>query len=280
MQKRQYLIENPSEPVLFNDFLRLIKLVLAYIIVFNRRREGEVSCVKLEQYTHKPDYNEYETDICRDSLSDTEKILVKQFNYMSTRGKRGRRVPILYSGLIKKALDTLHANRGKAGIHPDNIYLFPNSSDKFIRGGDAVRDLVNEYGPKYKFQKPHLIRSTKLRKHVSTVAQILILSGEQLLSLSNHLGHSEAVHRRFYRQQESFVEKTQIASMLGLINSGTIVKYKDKPLDQVTMDDILEHVTNEVSNEVDDDDDDVDDIDDDVTLGGGGWADGRGPKFR
>ena len=99
-EKVQYLIENKTEPVLFNDFIRLIKLVLAYIIVFNRRREGEVSCVKLEQYTHKPDYNDYETDICRDSLSDTEKILVKQFNYMSTRGKRGRRVPILYSGLI------------------------------------------------------------------------------------------------------------------------------------------------------------------------------------
>ena len=87
------------------------------------------------------------------------------------------------------------------------------------------------------------------------------------------MGHSEAVHRRFYRQQESFVGKTQIATMLGLINSGSIVKYKDKPLDQVTMDDILEHVTNAVSNEVADDDDDVDDIDDDVTLGGGvgGW---------
>ena len=94
----------------------------------------------------------------------------------------------------------------------------------------------------------------------------MILSGEQLISLSNHLGHSEAVHRRFYQQQESFVEKTQIASMLGLINSGTIVRYKDKPLNQVTMDDILEHVTNEVSNEVDDDD--VDD-DDNVILGGG-----------
>ena len=131
-------------------------------------------------------------------MSDTEKILTQHFNYMSTRGKRGRRVPILYSGLIKKALDTLVANRGKAGIQQDNEYLFPNSSDNFIRGCDAVRELVNEYSPKYKFQKPHLIRSTKLRKHVSTVAQILILSGEQLLSLPNHFGHSEAVHRQFY----------------------------------------------------------------------------------
>ena len=40
---------------------------------------------------------------------------------------------------------------------------------------------------------------------------------------------------------------------------------------EVSIEDILEHVTNEVSNEVDDDDDDDDD--DDVILGGGvgGW---------
>ena len=90
----------------------------------------------------------------------------------------------------------------------------------------------------------------------------MILSGEQLISLSNHLGHSERIHRQFYRQQESFVEKTEIAKMLSLINSGTVVKYKDKPLDQVTINDILEHANNEVSNEVDDDDDDDDDVDD------------------
>ena len=46
---------------------------------------------------------------------------------------------------------------------------------------------------------------------------------------------------------------------------------------EVSIEDILEHVTNEVSNEVDDDD--VDD-DDNVILGGGGWGCGRGPKFR
>ena len=141
----------------------------------------EVSKLKLKQYTHQPNYDDYETDICRESLSATEKILTNHFKYMSTLGKRGRRVPILYSRLIAKALDILVANREKAGIQQGNEYLFANSSSNYIRGCDAVRELVDEYSSKHKFQKPHLIRSTKLRKHVSTVAQILILSGEQLI---------------------------------------------------------------------------------------------------
>ena len=191
-------------------FTKLNKLVLAYLIVFNRRREGEVSKLKLKTYIEQPKYDDFETDICQETLSATEKILMKKFKYMSTVGKRGRRVPIVYPGLIVKALDILVQNREKGGIQPNNEYLFANSTENYIRGGDVLREFVEQCHSQHPLKKPYLIRSTKLRKHVSTIAQILILSGEQLIHLSNHLGHSEAVHRQFYRQQESFIEKTQI----------------------------------------------------------------------
>ena len=114
----------------------------------------------------------------------------------------------MYPGLIVKALDILVQNTEKAGIQPNNEYLFANSTSNYIRGGDVLRELVEQCHSKHPLKKPYLIKSTKLRKHVSTIAQILVLSGEELVHLSNHLGHSEAVHRQFYRQQESFIEKT------------------------------------------------------------------------
>ena len=79
---------------------------------------------------------------------------------MSTVGKRGRRVPILYPGLIVKALNILVQNREKAGIQPDNEYLFANSSSNFIRGCDAVRELVDECHSKHPLKKTYLIKST------------------------------------------------------------------------------------------------------------------------
>ena len=108
-----------------------------------------------------------------------------------------------------------------------------------------------------KLQKPHLIRSTKLRKHVATIAQILVLNGDELGHLSNHLGHSEAVHRDFYRQQESVIEKTHITKMLELVNTGNIAKYKGKSLDEVTLDDLITAATDDVNSEPIDEDDDV-----------------------
>ena len=188
----------------------LSKNVLAFLIVFNRRREGEVSKLKLETYTQRPNYEEMETDTFFQTLTTIEKYLCESYSYMSTIGKRNRKVPIVYPHLIADALNTLVDNRKICGINIDNNYFFANSTRNNIRGCDALRELVDNCKLIHNLQKPHLIRSTKLRKHVATIAQILVLNGDELGHLSNHLGHSEAVHRDFYRQQESVIEKTHI----------------------------------------------------------------------
>ena len=54
------------------NFTNLNKLVLAYLIVFNRRREGEVSKLKLATFMDKPDYDDFETDTCQETLSPME----------------------------------------------------------------------------------------------------------------------------------------------------------------------------------------------------------------
>ena len=245
-----------------NNFSRLNKLVLVYLIVFNRRREGEVSKVQLTTYVNKPDYNDFETDTIQETLTPIEKHLSENYHYMSTIGKRNRKVPILYPDLIVNALNTLVHNRPNFGILSSNTYLFPNSAGNFIRGSDCLRELVEQCHLKHTLKKPFLIRSTLLRKHVSTIAQILVLSADEKGHLSNHLGHSDEVHRQFYKQQESAIEKTQISKILGLINTGSIVRFKDKSLDDVTLDDVIIAATDGVTNEPIDDDDDDDDDDD------------------
>ena len=158
-----------------NNFSCLNKLVLAYLIVFNRRREGEVSKVKLATYTNKPNYDDLETDTIQETLSPIEKHLSKTYSYMSTIGKRNRRVPILYPDLIVRALNTLVQNRQNCGILSSNTYLFPNSVGNYIRGNDCLRELVEQCQLKHTLKKPLLIKSTPLRKHVSTIAQIWFL---------------------------------------------------------------------------------------------------------
>ena len=166
----------------------------------------------------------------------------------------------MYPQLVEDALDSLVKNRESCGIKPNNNFFFANTALNYIRGADTIRDLVDKCNLNYgKFQKPQLIRSTKLRKHVATVAQILVLNGEELGLLLNHLGHSDSVHHGYYRQQESMIEVTHITKMLELVNSGTISKYRGKTLDDITLDDLIIAATHDEPID-EDDDEELDDI--------------------
>ena len=69
---------------------------------------------------------------------------------------------------------------------------------------------------------------------------------------------------KFYRQNESTIEKTHITKLLQVVNSGTIAKYKNKTLAEISIEDVITAATDDVNNEtIDDDDNDVDDLDDD-----------------
>ena len=151
-----------------------------------------------------------ETDTLKQTLTTIEQYLCENYSYVSTVGKRNRRVPILYPHYIEVALDSLVENREICGIKTENQFLFANTALGNMRGCDVLRVVVEKCGLTCVLQKPHLIKSTQLRKHVATIAQILVLNEEELGHISNHMGHSEAIHKGFYRQQESVIEKTHI----------------------------------------------------------------------
>ena len=135
--------------------MNLSKNVLSFLIVFNRRREGEVSKLELKTYTLKPNYEEMETDTFFKTLTPTEMYLCNNYSYMSTVGKKHRRVPIVFPHLIEDALNSLVENRESCGIKTNNKYLFANSVLNHLRGCDALRDLVEKCHVTYKLKKPH-----------------------------------------------------------------------------------------------------------------------------
>ena len=256
---RQNGLQNGSQEL----WIKLAKSCLGYLIVFNRRREGEVSKLELKTYTDRPEYQMCESDVLRKTMTTAENILSDTYSYMTTRGKTNRQVAIVYATQIKEALDILVKYRECCGIHPDNFFLFANSCTGHLRGHVVLNELVENCRQKYVLEKPKLIKSTKLRKHVATVAQVMCLNPGEIGNLSNHMGHSESVHKEFYRQTESVIETTQMVKLLQLVNNGKITRYKGKTLKDVAIEDIITAVTNE-ANELKDDDDDVDDDFDDV----------------
>ncbi|KAK7880355.1 hypothetical protein WMY93_033011 [Mugilogobius chulae] len=172
-------------------YKKLCESLLAQIIVFNKKREGEASRLTLETY-QRADTGPLNKDIY-DTLSPVEQQLSHKLTRLVTRGKRGRKVPVLLLERTKASLDVLIENRTAAGVRAENPFLFarPGTNSNF-RGCDCLRKFAEESKAKH----PELLRSTKLRKHVATLCQLLKLDNQELEQVARFMGHDIRVHCR------------------------------------------------------------------------------------
>lgn len=133
-------------------YKRLSESLLAQVIVFNKKREGEASRITLDMYL-KADTGQVNKDIYQ-TLSPVEKILSQRLTRMVTRGKRGRKVPVLFLERTKDSIDFMIELRENVGIRQDNPFLFANmGTTTNIRGCDCLR----KFSLECKADNPELI---------------------------------------------------------------------------------------------------------------------------
>jgi len=129
--------------------------------------------------------------------------------------------------------------------------LFARSS--FIDACGCLRRVAENAG----VERPELIRSTKLRKYVATVSQLLDMSENELELLCRHMGHSINIHRDFYRLPSSTLELAKISKLLLAIGTGKLGDLSGRKFAE--LDDIPDVADEEESeNEVTDRDDEDD----------------------
>ncbi|XP_027131229.1 uncharacterized protein LOC104929912 isoform X6 [Larimichthys crocea] len=214
-------------------YKRLCESLLAQIIVFNKNREGEASRLTLETYL-KADTAPVNKDIY-DTLSPMEKQMSHRLTRIVTRGKRGRKVPILLLERTRASLDFLIKKRSDVGILDDNPYLFARiGTTTNIHGCDCLR----KYAVESKASNPELLRSTKLRKHVATLCQLLNLDHQELEQVARFMGHDMRVHCEYYRQTDKTFQVAKIGKLLFAMEQGAkSLKGKSlKTLDSVVFD--------------------------------------------
>lgn len=136
------------------------------------------------QFLKVDDYNDEERNNCSDferTLSETEKMLTKQYRRIVNGGKGSRPVVILIPEIIQEFIKILIQNRKKY-IPVENEYLFavPGSSIKWGKGDVAKRTLIS----KTNLKEPAAFTNNKLRKHIATVTQLLNLSPDEAKQFS------------------------------------------------------------------------------------------------
>ena len=78
-----------------------------------------------------------------------------------------------------------------------------------------------------------MLTSTKLRKHIATMSQMLALRSHELDLLANFLRHDISVHREFYRLPEQTLQVAKVSKLLNAMERGDTVSLQGRNLDNV-----------------------------------------------
>lgn len=84
-------------------------------------------------------------------------------------------------------------------------------------------------------EKPEAVTSTRLRKYIATVSQILDLQENELDWLARHLGHDIRVHREHYRLHDSTIELAKVGKFLYTVDEGKTTQWAGKSLDEIDL---------------------------------------------
>ena len=211
----------------------LCSSVLASLILFNRRREGEAS--KLETKHIQEMCNGLPNEDIQASLTPFELKLCEHFKRVEIRGKRGRKVPMLVTRELENAIRLIVKLRDDVGVNPNNKYVFSiptMGSLQYLRGNDALRKHVRLCNLKC----PEAVTSTKLRRHIATLSQLLNLQERELEMLEGFLGHDISVHRDFYRLPEDTLQLAKCGKILMLMDQGKVSEFAGKSLQEIELD--------------------------------------------
>ncbi|XP_015125250.1 uncharacterized protein LOC107047038 [Diachasma alloeum] len=199
----------------FEAWKNLGKMTLLSLQIFNRRRPGEIERLYLEDFQSYRSLDHTANKEAYNALSEEGKKLARKYVRFEIRGKLGRGVPVLVDNDVLNCLNLLIEHRERAGVPPDNRYLFglPSSDKDRLRYHRAC-ELMREYSTKCRAENPQTLRATQLRKHIATRCINLNLTDGQVTDLANFMGHHEKIHKEIYRQPVLETDIVKISKLL------------------------------------------------------------------
>jgi len=211
-------------------WMTLAEVTLTQLILFNRRRVGEVSKIKLVAFQNAI-VGDIQSDMMN-HLSEVEKRLCRMLTRMEVIGKCGNHVPILLTEAYKQAIHTLINKRSVCGILEDNNFIFARpGSINHLRGSDVMRKYAEECGA----ESPSTLRGTALRKHIATLSQVMNLKDNELDVIAQFMGHNIKVHREYYRLPSELLQTAKVAKILMAMETGQQQKLTGQTLDDLNI---------------------------------------------
>lgn len=179
-----------------NNYKKLAECTLCLVLVFNRKRIGEVQFLNIQEY--KKDFTDLNQEELLNCLTEFERNMSKCFKRVVVFGKGSKPVPILFTRQVQTYIDLLLKIRENTDVVPkSNKYVFanPGSTGRWMSGTYILRKFAFKCGAK----KPELLTSTRFRKQIATILQLMHFQNDEMEQIARFMGHTEKTHREFYR---------------------------------------------------------------------------------
>lgn len=119
------------------NWKQLCEATLTNIILFNRRREGEVSKMELKFFESRKKSSPI--DEVKQHLTVNEMSMFSPFTRIELPGKPRQGVAIQLTPQTEEALELLCTKKEEFGVKEDNIYLFARPfHDTYLYGSDCL----------------------------------------------------------------------------------------------------------------------------------------------
>nr|XP_023011705.1 uncharacterized protein LOC111501996 [Leptinotarsa decemlineata] len=215
------------------NYKLLCEAALCLILLFNRKRIGEIQFLDIQ--TYQRNFSSINQEECLSSLSELEKKMSSSFKRVVVFGKGSKPVPILFTKRMQTYVDLILDIRKETNIVPkSNKYLFanPGSTDRWMTAASVLRKFASSCGAR----NPGLLTSTKFRKQIATILQLMNFDNAEMEQIARFMGHTEKTHQEFYRLTEDVYQTAKVAKVLLLMNAGKANELKDKNLNEIHID--------------------------------------------
>ena len=138
--------------------------------------------------------------------------------YQRQEKKEACLAPIIFTPEMVVAIEEIRKHLDNDEDDTQNIF-------SGIKGWDAMQRVAAEISDLSEEQK-RLLTPSRTRIFLATMLQVLHLSKKDLEDICTHMAHSQDVHRKSYRQENSTTELTKIATVLTALSNSIDIKNK------------------------------------------------------
>ncbi|XP_031358186.1 uncharacterized protein LOC116181886 [Photinus pyralis] len=203
----------------------LASSTLISLLVFNRRRPGELERLTLSDYHSR---SKIDNTSNLSLLDQQDRQAAETYSRFEIRGKLNRSVPVLVHWELELCLNLILKYRSDAGIHVDNPYLFGlpqvDHRHRYLRAYVIMRIYASQSGAK----QPHLLRATVLRKQIATECAVMDLSENTIKDVAMFMGHAEDIHNKIYRLPVQTRDIVRMSRVLEAVQGDTGTDSEDE----------------------------------------------------